>query len=149
MIKTPSDIYIHLLLNVHTLFLLWYTLELSLNRYPFGIHPLLLISVLWFYNIYRYPNRLLLHRGYMYVRNMTAIWQVHIYESMLTINEKQNYEYSEDFNFTSIFQQDSLLGPFTLVKTAVFKFAVFCLTIYTCPKNHELSAGTKLSRFFG
>ena len=36
---------------------------------------------------------------------------------------------------------------FTLVKTAVFKFAVFCLTIYTCPKNRELSAGTKLRGF--
>ena len=39
------------------------------------------------------------------------------------------------------------IGPFTLVKTAVFKFAVFCLTIYTCPKNRELSAGTKLRDF--
>ena len=39
------------------------------------------------------------------------------------------------------------VGPFTLVKTAVFKFAVFCLTIYTCPKNRELSAGTKLRDF--
>ena len=39
------------------------------------------------------------------------------------------------------------LGPFTLVKTTVFKFAVFCLTIYTCPKNRELSAGTKLRDF--
>ena len=39
------------------------------------------------------------------------------------------------------------VGPFTLVKTAVFKFAVFCLTIYTCPKNRELSAGTKLRGF--
>ena len=39
------------------------------------------------------------------------------------------------------------IGPFTLVKTAVFKFAVFCLTIYTCQKNRELSASTKLRDF--
>ena len=30
---------------------------------------------------------------------------------------------------------------------AIFKFAVFCLTIYTCPKNPELSASTKLRDF--
>ena len=30
---------------------------------------------------------------------------------------------------------------------AIFKFAVFCLTIYTCPKNPELSTSTKLRDF--
>ena len=39
------------------------------------------------------------------------------------------------------------MGAFTLVKTAIFKFAVFCLTIYTCPKKTELSASTKLRDF--
>ena len=36
------------------------------------------------------------------------------------------------------------IGAFTLVKTVIFKFAVFCLTIYTCPKKPKLSADTKL-----
>ena len=30
---------------------------------------------------------------------------------------------------------------------AIFKFAVFCLTIYTCPEKPELSASTKLRDF--
>ena len=38
-------------------------------------------------------------------------------------------------SLTQLDQSRSMIGPFTLVKTAVFKFAVFCLTIYTCPKN--------------
>ena len=39
------------------------------------------------------------------------------------------------------------VGAFTLVKTVIFKFTIFCLTIYTCPKKNELSASTKLRDF--
>ena len=42
---------------------------------------------------------------------------------------------------------DVTIGAFTLVKTVIFKFTVFCLTIYTCQKKPELSAGTKLRDF--
>ena len=73
-----------------------------------------------------------------------------------------NLQYFEKFeekiappphHFTIMSLGPRVIRPFLLVKHLnrriyIANFAIFCLTIYTCPKNPELSASMKLRDFW-
>ena len=84
----------------------------------------------------------------------TSAWEVHVYmyvcigwqaaiDSKLSANCQQ-LDYKGPQSTESL---QGIIRRIYIANFAIFKFAVFCLTIYTCQKNPELSASTKLRDF--